>query len=72
MSKDRFKIDLKCPSCARSGVASAEEEDGWSYVKGNKDTYIFDLPNGFKIVDKPSRMASVDIFCAQCDVSAIV
>ena len=50
MSKDRFKIRLKCPNCGKDGVASAEENDGWKYLKGNQSTTIIDLPDGFTIV----------------------
>ncbi|QGA56872.1 hypothetical protein [Brucella sp. 2280] len=72
MAKDRFKIKLKCPDCGKEGLASAWEEDGWAYVKGDRDTTISDLPDGFKIVSQKSRMASVDLFCSDCNISAVV
>jgi len=71
MSKDRFNIPLECPNCGKTATARAEEEDGWAYLKGNRSTSITTLPPGFKIVDQKSRMASVDLFCIDCDVSAI-
>jgi hypothetical protein len=72
MATDRFDISLKCPKCGRVGIARAEEEDGWAYVKGNTATTITDLPDGFRIVRQQSRVASVDIFCGDCNVSAVV
>jgi len=71
MAKDRFSIPLKCPSCGAFGTAHAEEEDGWRYLRGNTATTITELPEGFKIIPQRSGMASVDIFCEKCHVSAI-
>lgn len=71
MSKDRFSIPLKCPSCGASGTAQAEEADGYRYMRGHTGTTITELPGGFKIVPQRSSMASVDIYCDKCDVSAI-
>ena len=71
MAKDRFKIRLECPNCGRDGIADAVEEDGYSYVFGNKGTTIDSLPDGFKIVNQPSKAGSVDIFCYGCDISAV-
>ncbi len=68
MSKDRFNIKLKCPM---KNEMQSRRRRGMGLAKGNKDTYISDLPNRFKIVDHKSRMASVDIFCLDCNVSAI-
>jgi len=72
MAKDRFEAQLKCPKCGREGVAKLEEEDGWSFMKGDQTTKVKQLPNGFKVVDQPSRMGSVDLHCKDCSVSAIV
>jgi hypothetical protein len=71
-SRDRFNIKLACPSCGSTGVAKAEEADGIVYLKGDRETSITDLPSGFKVVDQPSKMASVDIFCVDCNVSTIL
>ena len=70
MAKDRFKIPLKCDTCGRQAIALAEEQDGPAYLK-DSSTRITSLPDGFKVVDQPSRMASVDIFCTECDMSAV-
>lgn len=71
MAKGRFKIPLECPSCGRAGTTIAEEEEGWAYLKDNTATVIIDLAEGFKIVRQKSKMASVDLFCVDCEVSAI-
>lgn len=71
MAKDKFKIKLACPKCGAVGIAEAVEEDGWAYMRGNHDTEIKHLPDGFRIVDQQSRMASVNIYCSACDVSAV-
>ena len=71
MAKDKFNIPLDCPSCGKTGTATAEEEDGWAYIKGNKRTSITHLPDGFRIVHRKSRMASVDLYCVDCNVSAV-
>ena len=70
-SRDRFSIKLECPSCGRAGVAQASEADGIVYLKGDRATTITHLPEGFRIVDQASKMASVDIFCEMCNVSAV-
>jgi hypothetical protein len=63
-SRDKFVINLHC-------IAQANEADGIVYLKGDRATSISDLPDGFKIVQQPSKMGSVDIFCQKCDISAI-
>lgn len=70
MARDRFQIRLKCPACGRQGLAQAEEQDGPAYLR-DSSTRITSLPDGFKIVNQPSMKASVDLFCEQCEVSAV-
>lgn len=70
MATDRFKIALVCPKCGKKATASAEEEDGWAYLKGKTDTHISDLPDGFKIVKEGRGMESVEIYCSDCNVQA--
>jgi len=70
-ARDKFVANLKCPSCGRTGVAKLSELDGYSYAFGDKSTTVEFLPEGFKIVDQKSSLASIDLYCDQCDVSAI-
>jgi len=71
MAKDRFKIPLTCPKCGKTAIADAWENDGWAYMRGKRDTHIENVPEGFKVVKRKSRMATVDLFCTECDISAI-
>lgn len=70
-ARDRFTAKLECPVCYKTGEARLSEEDGWSYLRGNRSTDVDFLPEGFKVVDRPSKMGQVDIFCLECNVSAI-
>jgi hypothetical protein len=70
-ARDRFKAYLKCSKCGKTGVAALSELDGYSYRPGQTTTMVDHLPRGFKIVNQPSDLASVDLFCEKCDVSAI-
>jgi hypothetical protein len=69
-ARDRFKAYLQCPACGRTGVADLSEFDGYTYRPGDPTT-VDHLPKGFKIVNQKSGLASVDLFCERCDVSAI-
>lgn len=71
-ARDRFRAQLKCPKCGREGEVHFSELDGYSYAFGNKDTSVESLPEGFKVVNQRTGIASVDIYCATCDVSALV
>jgi hypothetical protein len=70
-ARDRFTANLRCPKCGRTGIAKLSELDGYSYARGDQSTKVDLLPEGFKIVDRKSGLASVDLFCVKCDVSAI-
>jgi hypothetical protein len=69
-ARDRFSAPLECPKCGRSGKVQFSELDGYSYMS-DRSTTVDDLPEGFKVVQKPSGWGTVDIFCEQCDVSAL-
>jgi hypothetical protein len=46
------------------------ELDGY-LVKPGQPTMLEQRPRGFKVVNQPSSLASFDLFCERCDVSAI-
>ena len=46
------------------------ELNGIAYLTGDKRTSVDHLPKGFKIVEFPSKMGSIDIFCITDNVSA--
>ena len=68
---DKFIVNLKCPQCGREGEAHLTEADGMAYLKGDRSTHVRGLSDGFKAVGRASRVGTVDIVCAQCDVSAL-
>jgi hypothetical protein len=68
--RDHFKAYLKCPRCGLTGVANLAGLDGNS-DEPDKPTMLEQLPRGFKVVNQPSSLASFDLFCERCDVSAI-
>lgn len=65
-ARDHFKAYLKCPRCGLAGVANLAELD-----EPGRTTMVEQLPRGFKVVNQPSNLASIDLFCERCDVSAI-
>ncbi|PHZ84765.1 hypothetical protein [Paremcibacter congregatus] len=71
MAKDRFKLKLKCPSCGLAGMADAEEEEGWAYLKGKTARRITHKPDGFKDVEDNKKPGGIDIVCTQCGESAL-
>lgn len=71
-ARDRFSVPLKCPTCGLEGTARLSQEDGWSFIKGNRSTQVDEMPEGFKAVSGNSSYASdLDIVCAKHGVSAI-
>ena len=69
-ARDEYKANLRCPGCGRTGVAELSELDGYSYVFGSQSTRVESLPEGFKKVASTDQIGGVDLFCAQCNVSA--
>ncbi|SED14137.1 hypothetical protein SAMN05444164_3832 [Bradyrhizobium erythrophlei] len=65
-ARGHFKAYLKCPRCGLSGVANLAELD-----EPCQTTMVEQLPRGFKVVNQPTNLASIDLFCERCDVSAI-
>jgi hypothetical protein len=71
MSDDNFSAGLDCPKCHRKGTVGLSEADGWAYMRGEQTTRVRSLPDGFKVVKQASHMGSIDIYCADCNVSAL-
>lgn len=72
MARDNFSVPLLCPKCHREGTADLSQADGWAFVKGNRETSIESMPEGFKAVEGSNRYtADMDIACADCGVSAV-
>jgi hypothetical protein len=62
-ARDRFTWKLKCPSCGKTGIANVSQEDGWSYMNGDRSTQIDEVPDGFIVVKN-------EVHCAQFKVQA--
>jgi hypothetical protein len=67
---DHFKAYLRCPQGGLTGIADLSELNGYSYGPGDP-TMVERLPRGFKIVNQKSGLATIDLFCEKCGVSAI-
>lgn len=69
MGQDKYTAELKCPKCGRAGVAHLSEADNATWIR-NKSARIDSLPEGFKQIRDTSGAGGIDIYCAECDVSA--
>ncbi len=71
-ARDRFSVPLKCPKCGLEGTARLSQEDGWSFMRGNRATAVDEMPHGFKaVVGSCSYANDLDIVCGQHGVSAV-
>lgn len=71
-ARDRFSVPLKCPECGLEATARLSQEDGWSFMKGNRGTAVDEMPDGFKAVAGSCFYASdLDIVCEKHGVSAV-
>lgn len=70
-SRDRFGANLRCPKCGHTGEVKFSEAEGFAYLRGNRETTVEALSDGFKIVEEKTWLATVDIYCEKCDVSAL-
>lgn len=65
-ARDWFDIGLKCPDCGKSGKAHMSENDGASYVFGQRDRKVEDVPEGFTVVDHGSNHGETTRFQCEC------
>lgn len=66
-ARDRFRVELKCSKCERAGTVHLSQEDGWSFLNGNRSTRVDHLPQGFKVVAN-TNAGEIDIFCTDCGI----
>jgi hypothetical protein len=66
-ARDRFAVKLRCPKCGNSGIAQLSQEDGWSYMNGDRSTQIDALPEGFEARTVKRRLK---FFCVPCGIEA--
>ena len=51
MARDRYQWNIEGPQCGDSGKVHVSENDGWGWMKGNRDRHIQSVPQGFTVVD---------------------
>ena len=66
MAKDPFTAKLTCPGCGRTGEAYLLAADDLDHK-----TTVESVPEGFKVIEQPSDIGTVDLYCADCDLSAL-
>lgn len=69
-TRDFWEDTLKCPKCAKEGIAQLSQEDNWSFKNGNRSTRVENLSPGFKIIIGKTFAFGLDLICDDCDISA--
>lgn len=67
-AKDRFTIKVSCPKCQTSGVAHVWQEDGWSFMNGDRSTHIDSVPAGFSARETDGPVVFT---CKKCGGEAV-
>ena len=65
-ARDRFDINLKCPGCGRSGKAHVSENDGASFVFGQREREVETVTEGFIVVDHGRNHRDTTRFRCDC------
>ena len=66
MARDRYSLLLKCPGCGRSGQAHVSENDGWSFMRGDREREVDSVPEGFTVVDHGRNRGDEIIIHCEC------
>ena len=70
MSTERWRYELRCPKCGRTGVEDESQADGWSFMRaverGQKFNFV-DVSAGFKIKSETPQGYAM-VVCVDCDV----
>ena len=69
-ARDKYPIHLLCPDCGKSGNARVSETDGWTFMKGDRDRTVDQVPEGFVVVDHGTNHGEATIF--RCDCGTLV
>jgi hypothetical protein len=67
-ARDKWKAQLLCPKCGKTGIAEISEDDG--YIHGDPRRRIDGVPEGFIVVPGGSSSLDTDIHCDTCKISA--
>lgn len=66
MPRDEFNIQLSCPSCKASGVASCWQKEGWAFQR-DQGTRVTSVTLGFTRVNAPSSWGEdINFTCNNC------
>lgn len=63
-------MPLDCPACGRTGTADVTENDGWSFVKGDRGRRIHSLPAGYVVIKHGESHGEQTII--QCACGALI
>jgi DNA-directed RNA polymerase subunit M/transcription elongation factor TFIIS len=66
-AKDRYSIELKCPSCGIAGEANLSEND---YRNTPPETHVVSLSTGFSVRREGGTLSTTEILCSKCGVVA--
>jgi hypothetical protein len=66
-ARDRFSVNLSCPSCGATGTADLSEADGHAYLRGETSTALDRLDGPFDYEDHPQKYV---FKCRACGVRA--
>lgn len=64
-ARDRWTDDLECPKCGKSGVARSSQADGYAFIRGDDETRVDDVPEGFTYTQNGNV---VTFYCETCKV----
>jgi len=65
-ARDRFSIDLKCPTCTKAGVAKVSEDD-YPFMR-SPGFHVDECPEGFTYMQKGDSRTQTEFRCAACGV----
>jgi hypothetical protein len=63
--RDKWTVDLQCPSCGRIDVARLSQADSYDLKRGDTAIRADHVPNGFICIDPEAN----NFQCSKCQVS---
>ena len=66
MARDRFSWGLECQKCGHTGTVYISENDGWAYVRGDRDREITKITDGFVVIDPGRNMHEETVINCSC------
>jgi hypothetical protein len=66
-ARDRYSIELNCPSCATTGEANLSEND---YMNTPPETHVVSVSAGFSVRREGGSLSTTEIFCLKCGALA--